>query len=117
MDKIISTGAVFGNISRIMTRYCSISVASSQDWDSKFHLDQNYVKELKFWIESLTRLNLKSVVDCPSKTSNCVVYSDASAAGCGAHLDVNGEQVCHMLWDADDCGSTWRELSAISFAL
>ena len=90
MDKIISTGAVFGNISRIMTRYCSISVASSQDWDSKFHLDQNYFKELKFWIESLTRLNLKSVVDCPSKTSNCVVYSDASAAGCGAHLDVMG---------------------------
>ena len=27
--KIISAGAVFGNISRIMTRYCSISVVSS----------------------------------------------------------------------------------------
>ena len=67
----------------------------------------------------MTRLNLKSVVDCLSKTSNYVVYSDAGAARCGAHLDVNGEQVCHMLCDADDCGksSTWRELSAISFAL
>ena len=57
--------------------------------------------------------------DCPSKTSNYVVYSDVSAAGCGAHLDVNNEQVCHKLWDVDGCGksSAWGELLAISFAL
>ena len=36
VGKIISAGVVFGNISRIMTRYCSISVASSQEWDYKF---------------------------------------------------------------------------------
>ena len=36
VGKIISAGAVFENISRIMTRYCSISVAAAQDWDSKF---------------------------------------------------------------------------------
>ena len=34
LGRIISGGAVFGNISRLMTRYCSISVASAQDWDS-----------------------------------------------------------------------------------
>ena len=32
VGKIISAGAVFRNISRIMTRYCSISVAAAQDW-------------------------------------------------------------------------------------
>ena len=48
-----------------------------------------------------------------------VVYSDVSATGCGAHLDVNNEQVCYKLWDVDDCGksSAWGELLAISFAL
>ena len=40
VGKIISAGAAFGNISRIMTWYCSLSVAFSQDWDSKFHLEQ-----------------------------------------------------------------------------
>ena len=43
----------------------------------------------------MTLLNLKSVEDCLSKTSHYLVYSDASAKGCGAHLDLNGEQVCH----------------------
>ena len=97
VSKVIFAGAAFGNISRIMTRYCSVSVAFSQDWDSKFHLDQYWFRELNFWKENLTLINLKSVVDCLSKSSNYVVYSDASATGCGAHLDLNSEQVCHKL--------------------
>ena len=38
---------------------------------------------------------------------------------CGAHLNVNGEQMCHKQWDVHECGmsSTWRELTAIVFAL
>ena len=95
VGKVISGGAVFGNISRIMTRYCSFSVASAQDWDSKFYLDQYCVRELYFWEANLKRLNCKVVADSPYRMSNYVVYSDASATGCGAHLDVNGEQVCH----------------------
>ena len=119
VGKIISAGAVFGNIHRIMTRYRSITAGSAQDWDSKFHLDQYCVRELGFWRDKLARMNLKVVVDCPSKVSNYVVYSDASDTGCGAHLDVNGERVCYKKWGKDECGksSTWRELSAILFAL
>ena len=102
-----------------MTRYCSISVASAQDWDSKFYLDQYCVRELYFWEANLKRLNCKVVADSPYRMSNYVVYSDASATGCGAHLDINGEQVCHKQWVLEECGksSTWRELSAILFAL
>ena len=48
LGRIISVVAVFGNISRLMTRYCSISVASAQDWDSKFYLDQDCIRELYF---------------------------------------------------------------------
>ena len=34
--------------------------------------------------------------------SNYVVYSDASATGCGSHLDINGEQVCNKQWDLEE---------------
>jgi len=117
VGKIISDGAVFGNISRIMTRYCTTSVA--QDWDSKCTLDQYCVREIEFWETNLHRVNLKSIVDCSFRPSKYVVYSDASATGCGAHLNVNGEQVCHEQSDVHECGmsSTWRELAAIVFAL
>ena len=119
LGRIISGGAVFGNISRLMTRYCSISVASAQNWDSKFYLDQYCIRELNFWKSNLKRLNCRVVIDSPHRTSNYVVYSDASATGCGAHLDVNGEQVCNKQWDLVERrqSSTWRELSAILFAL
>ena len=41
--------------------------------------------------------------------SNYVVYSDASATGCGAHLDINDEQVCNKQWDLLEHrqSSTW----------
>ena len=101
-----------------MTRYCSISVAAAQDWDSKFTLDQYCVREIEFWETNSDRLNLKSIVDSPFRPSKYVVYSDASATGCGAHLNVNVEEICHRQWDVE-CGmsSTWRELTAIVFAL
>ena len=59
------------------------------------------------------------VTDSPYRMSNYVVYSDASAARGGAHLDINGEQVCNKQWDLEERrrSSTWRELSAILFAL
>ena len=51
--------------------------------------------------------------------SNYVIYSDASATGCGAHMDLNGAQICHKQWKEEECkkSSTWGELSAIEFAL
>ena len=119
VGRIISGGAVFGNISGLMTRYCSISVASAQDWDSKFYLDQYCVRELHFWEANLKQLNCRVVSDSPYRMSNYVVYSDASATGCGAHLDINGEQVCNKQWDLEERRRSyiWRELSAILFAL
>ena len=119
VGKIISARAVFGNISRIMTRYCSISVAAVQDWDSKFTLDQYCAREIEFWEINLDRLNLKSLVDFPFRPFKCVVYSDTNATGCSAHLNVNGEQICHKQRDVHKFGtiSTWREFTAIVFAL
>ena len=46
--KIISTGPVVGNVSRFMTRHCSMSVAAAPDWDSLFTLHQYCINEVGF---------------------------------------------------------------------
>ena len=119
VGKIISAGAVFGNIARLMTRYCSISIAAAPDWDSVSPLDEYCQRELTFWKEKATRLNIKHVDTGETKKSNYIIYSDASGTGCGAHLDCNGEQICHRQWSVEENlkSSTWRELTAIQFAL
>ena len=116
--KIISTNAVVGNISRLMTRHCSMSVASASYWDEHFQLDQYCINEILFWQKNLQAANVKSIDTMPAY-SNYMVYSDASGSGCGAHFNLNGEQICHKLWDQHEISksSTWRELSAIEFAL
>ena len=119
MGKIISAQAIYGNLKRIKTRYCAISIAAAQDWDSEFPLDdyckKKKKKELAFWKSCAKHFNSKTINDKPTKKSNFMVYSDASASGWGAHLDLNVEQACHKLWEVseDEKSSTWRELSAI----
>ena len=119
VGKIISAQDIYGNLARIMTRYCTISIAAAQDWDSEFPLDDYCKKELVFWKSYAKQLNSRAINDEQAKKSNFIVYSDASASGCGAHLDLNGEQVCHKLWEVSEGekSSTWRELSAIDYAL
>ena len=117
--KIISAQAIYGNLTRIMTRYCAISIAAAQDWDSEFPWDDYCKKELVFWNSYSKQLNSRAIIDKQAKQSNFIVYSDASASGCGARLDLNGEQVCHKRWEVSEGekSSTWRELSAIDYAL
>ena len=119
VGKIISASAVFGNISQLMTRYCSIEVAAAADWDTPFLLDQYCQRELQFWKVNALKLNSKTVSHYNSKHSNYIIYSDASGTGCGAHFDLNGERVCHKQWDVYEIhnSSTWRELTVIEFAL
>ena len=53
-------------------------------------------------------------------TPNRFVYSDAcSGTGCGAHVILNQEYICHTMWSENERmkSSTWRELYAIEFAL
>ena len=51
--KMISTGPVVGNVSRIMTRHYSMSVAAAPDWDSLFKSDQYCKNEVEFWKDNL----------------------------------------------------------------
>ena len=115
--QIISTSPASGNISRILTRHCVLSTLSVQRWEEKIEFDQCCIEELRFW-----RINLNSlkVRDCfLSHKSQCFVYSDASATGCGSMITLNEEHICHRLWEPSECfkSSTWRELAAIDFSL
>ena len=117
VGQIISTGAVIGNIARIMTRHCSMSVASAASWDGRFPLDEFCKHEIWFWKRNIFQVNER---DCflyhkPSR----FIYSDASKTGCGSLITLNGGAICHKMWDdAERCKSaTWRELAAIEFSL
>ena len=116
--KIISTRPVTKNVSQIMTRHCSISIAAANDWDSKFKLDQYCIQEIQFWESNINELNSREVNPIRDN-SYFPIYSDASKSVCGAHMTLNGEQVCHKQWTAKESrqSSTWREHSAIEFAL
>ena len=118
VGKIVSAGSVFGNIARLMTKYCSISITAAEDWDSVSLLDDFCERELVFWHRNASKLNIKYIDSNGMQKSYYVVYSDASGTGCSAHLDFNGEKVSHREWDFQESqkSSTWRELTAIKFA-
>ena len=115
--KIISTGSVVGNLSRIITRNCSMSVAATPDWDSLFKLDQYCINEVEFWNDNIIEGNARYCFS--GTTTNCFVYCDASRTDCVAHMTLNQEYICHTMWSENERmkSSTWRELYAIEFAL
>ena len=55
MGKIISAG---GNISRIMTRGCYMSIIAAQNWDPMFTSDEYSRKEIHFWKQNLANANV-----------------------------------------------------------
>ena len=58
-------------------------------------------------------------LDQARNLSHYVVYSDTSASCYGAHMSLNGEQICDKHWTKEESqyNSTWRKLSAIEYAL
>ena len=88
VGQIISTGAVLGNISRIMT--------SASTWDKNFSLDDYCRQEIHFWQHNLTQLNERHCF--LFKQPNCFVHSDASVTGCGSVITLNEDTICHRMW-------------------
>ena len=117
VGQIISTGPVVGNIARIMTRHCSMSIASTPTWDTAFQLDDYCKREIYFWSDNLSHFNER---DCFFyKAPSFFVYSDASQTGCGSIITMNDSLLCHKMWLPHESvqSSTWRELAAIEFAI
>ena len=100
---------------RILSRHCAISVAAAADWDTKFVLDDYCIREIQFWKNNLHRLNTKNI-DLAPISSNYVIYSDASATGCSAHIYLNVTQIyiCHKQWNEDECKKIFTPLSELT---
>ena len=113
---IISMGPVIGNLTRIMTRHCQMSVACSSSWDSLFDLDRYCVLELEFWQSNIKFVNCRSFT--PRLPCNRAFFSDASETACAAH-SVDGDLIAHRMFTELERAesSTYRELVAIKFAL
>ena len=116
VGKIISMSPVLGNLSRIMTRHCQMSVAAAQDWDSVFPLDSYCIVELQFWKNNLCSVNSKSVSDLTFPFIS--IYSDASNVACAGHIAGKDVHAHRMFTEAErQESSTYRELLAIQFVL
>jgi hypothetical protein len=82
VGQIISTGPVTGNLTRILSRHCQMSVACADNWDTTCLIDDYCLQELQFWITNLKLVNARSFKE--SSSSNRTICSDASATACGA---------------------------------
>ena len=117
--RIISMSPVIGNITRIMTRYCYMSIESRMSWDSYLVLESKsfVISELKFWLDNIANVNFKTLNQYSQ--SHVMVYSDASSIAAGACTVELESKIFHTMWKSTEMleSSTWRELKAIELAL
>jgi hypothetical protein len=109
---IISTGPITGNLARIMSRDCQMSIA----WDTPFVLDHYSLLKLKFWQDNIEARNVRICQQfCDS---NKIVYSDASNHACAA-LVLGTEHIAHHMFTDEETvtSSSYRELLAIQFGI
>ena len=66
VGKVISMGFVFGNITRIMTRYSHLDILRSPTWDEEISLSGSTLKELCFWKENIPSLNSRRLLSTHS---------------------------------------------------
>ena len=113
---IISLGPVCGNITRLMTRHSQLLIANSFDEDNLFEINEFCSNELEFWYEHVTRLNIR--YNFAEAKTNKIICSHASFIGCGAIVCID-VHVANTQWTDQEAkkSSTWRELSAIEFAI
>ena len=118
VGKVISMGFVFGNITRIMTRYSHFDILRSPTWDEKISLSGSTLKKLCFRKENIPSLNSRRLSSTQFHYSR-VCYSDASSTGCASYMLDLYNTISHKLWSVDEAqkSSSYRELKAVSLGL
>ena len=104
--KVISLSPVVGNLTRLMTRHCYMSIETRSCWDNNLFLvyPSEIFRELYFWRDKSYR------------PSSVVMYSAASNIACGAYSVEIESKFFHKMFN-DIQNSTWREMRAIEQAL
>ena len=111
-------GFIFGNITRIMTRYSHFDILRSPTWEGKISLSVSTLNELCFWKENIFSLNSTRLLSTQFHYSR-VRYSDASSTGCTSYMLGFHNTISHKLWKVDEAEKTsfYRELRATSLGL
>ena len=55
--KIILLGIVFGNVTRLLSKYSYVVIKSSRSWNDHAYLNVEAISELKFWKNNVSKLN------------------------------------------------------------
>jgi hypothetical protein len=118
IGKVISMYHAFGNLVYLMSKDSTHWVSENVSWSAKSKLPDNVIRELRFWYTNLNRIYRKPLDAGPTRATK-IVYSDASASGCGAY--VQGEPGLDMVhqWTQleTSTSSTYRELKTVELFL
>jgi hypothetical protein len=113
----VSMGPVVGNISRFMSRYCQIAIASSSSFDNVVSLNSKMRGELQFWQDNIDALNLRNCIisDPPEMLS---IFGDVSSTGCESFIKGRDMVAAKTFSTSErEAHSTWRELENVNFTL
>jgi hypothetical protein len=103
-----------GNIVYLMSKNAQCWIAERDTWGERSSLPEAVLIEIRFWHEhvgSVRRMPLEKQLTFVSK----IIYSDASATGCGAFIkNCEGTALVHY-WSPEErtLSSTWRELKTV----
>ena len=91
--QIISMSCAVGNITKLLTRSCYLSIEQRSSWDDLLCISSEVRRELSFWINNIDAVNGRRMI--PKSSSVGIVYSDASDTGVGGYLVQFGQEfVC-----------------------
>ena len=75
--KIISMLPALGNICQIMTRHLHMKICSRTCWDSIVLIDDNIIKELRFWYFYCEKIKFRHIAPI-CRMPERIIFSDAS---------------------------------------
>jgi hypothetical protein len=113
IGQICSFYHALGAVVYILTKDSSHWIADRENWSNKKPLPISVRNELHFWLR-----NLGHMICLPLERDMLhthIIYSDASATGCGAFIqgEHDSDMVHHWTNQEKSASSTWRETQAV----
>ncbi|VDI74620.1 Hypothetical predicted protein [Mytilus galloprovincialis] len=111
--KIISMIPALGNVCQMMTKHMHMLVCCRSAWDDVIPINDNILKELKFWYFECESLSFQRIVPI-NRIPQRVIFTDASQYA-GAGFIMNDNKIVHFMFDGHERSksSTWRELKTV----
>jgi hypothetical protein len=114
VGKISCLFHALGSIVYIMTKNSQCWIAERDSWGDNNALPESVLGELRFWHENINNVR-RMPLEKPLSNFSVIIYSDASATGCGAFIKAcQGTELVHY-WTSQEqkLSSTWRELKTV----